>query len=113
MVARRNWIVAATAAVVVAAGLVFVGLAVTGAEPGGGSDAPTGIESSPPVDPATPDAPDAEDVPTTPPATPPPPPAVPPGTDAPKDRPAEIDGVCWVFSGGGWIGAPCPTNDAG
>ena len=106
---RSRWLIVAAIGAVVVLGLVFAGLALT-AMPGpldAGSDTPAVVESTPPAAPTTPTAP-PEAEPSAPPTW-----TIPPSSgDAENTRPPDIEGICWVLSGGGWLGAPCPP-DAG
>ncbi len=123
MSTRRDWVIAAIATGAAAIVAVVVGVGLSGVLGGPGpADPGTSLESPQPVPETpspTPDDPADEPTPTPapePPATvePTPPPADAPAPGvAPRDEPpVELDGICWVRSGGGWLGAPCP-DDAG
>ncbi|GAA1769486.1 hypothetical protein [Agromyces humatus] len=94
MAGRRTKIIAAAGAAVIVAGLVIGGVALGTSgvfEPAGTPETETVVEEPRWDEPA---------------------PDVGPG-DAPgpdSGQPTGTDGICWVFSGGGWIGAPCPPG---
>lgn len=89
MANRRTWIIAATGAAVVAATLAVGGMALTTSGMFGGSDVEAIVEEPRWEEPA---------------------PGVGPG---PESGEPTVDGMCWVFSGGGWLGTACPPGADG
>jgi hypothetical protein len=107
MAARRITIVAGCLAA-----LAIVVVLVVAFRPGPAADTLTPTPTSGVAPTETSEPPTPSQSPVAPEPTADPAPITPGPTDAPADgEPVrDVPGQCWVFSGGGWIGGPCPDD---